>query len=232
MGRPMPHLAVLLALLAVAGCQRVHRLYDGPKRPAAEIAHLRNTGDVWARVIDGEIVPHDKPDDLGSVTYELAPGPHRIEAKYHFAQTSHHGNYVSYSSSEAYNMWSLYHDFEAGERYRLSRNDIKGGDEAYLPVLRNSAGEIVAETDRTRRPTTPSHRGTTLAGVAFDDQYTATGRPIYLLRDGTVTRGLLRHSRDPRDRFEDADVLQAVVYGYGVGFFEFLDVPPGDYVVW
>ena len=230
-------LFVVGLLPSLFGCARTHRLYDGPRRPAGEIAVLKNDASTWVRAIDGQDVPADKPDDFGSVVYELPPGEHRLEVIYHWAETTTSGQYTYRNSSKALNLWTLRHAFEAGKTYRLGFMMEGGGVWPLLIDGTGGKGEIVAYPELYPRPPTPpaAGEGTTLAGQGLlesqGQKYTATGRRIYLLRDTPEARDLLSGGASRR-RLTGSGKVVRECRGYGLGYFEFRDVEPGAYLIY
>jgi hypothetical protein len=113
--RPTPRLRAALAVAAAAagllltGCTSEWRAYDGPARPASELAVLRLPPDV----VRGSVRLNDEPSPVAGVTrIVVEPGPHRIEWAYR-----HHNRFVAEKNV----------DFvaEAGEELRLAQTFVR-----------------------------------------------------------------------------------------------------------
>jgi hypothetical protein len=108
--------AIVLTLLATGGCTK--QLYEGPKRPKAEVGTLDGTGTVLWR-IDGE---RQIVHALGFTFYELSPGPHSLVVRY---QTPEEPSALRNAAQrQASHDCSMILVVEAGARYRLRSRAI------------------------------------------------------------------------------------------------------------
>jgi hypothetical protein len=247
-------LLLAFVVACASGCaeqQAVTHLYDGPPRPPAEVAIVHNANDVFVRLVDGRAVDNDQPGDRTKRIFHLPPGEHRLEVEYHDVEKDLVGVVMAWRRS--YNLFTLRHDFEVGRVYRLEvLFESREGREIVIPVLMNDVNQQVARPDTSRRPPVVPEgaTGATLAGIAIAQEsdagglnprvITATGREVYLIEDSPATRewlGQLRETGQFNERYIRSSAPEAarssirLARGYGVGYFEFQDVPASDYII-
>ena len=244
--------AFAAAAFALLGCGQTQRLYDGPKRDADEVAVLRNGETVFVRYVDGrEVAVEEGATSWLGRDYHLLPGRHRVEVLEETASVS--GSPLTGSTiyqTRAYNLWTLRHDFKGGERYELGSHTVLVPDAARPPgnspetlslvaLFEMDGKEPVALPVLAPDPPRDPPRGRTLAGQAANERYTATGRLVFLVRDTPAARAWAkkprmaeRAARDLKRMLPPGEFAEArEVVGYGLGYFEFPDVPPGEWLV-
>lgn len=110
--RPLRAIATViagLAGLALGGCTTVWHAYDGPERPASELAVLRLPPDV----VRGSVTLDGTPSPLAGVTrIVLEPGPHQVGWQYR-----HHNRFVAAKD--------VRFTAEAGEELRLAQTFVR-----------------------------------------------------------------------------------------------------------
>ncbi len=230
------HLLILIFVAAACGCGKlgVHRVYDGPSLPLTEVAVVKDSAGVHVMLVDGDLIG-GKESEIAD-QYHLLPGSHRIEVFYSASA-------IFQGSWESLNLITFRHDFQAGHEYRFaSKRESLGDGRARLRLELHDVteGRKVADPSYGPGPPTfkPGQTGATIVGQASDGYYDdATGQTVYLVYDTPAVRNFLERNSG-RDRFEkgwDPEISKAVRYGetrgYGGGFFQFLDVPPGKYIV-
>ena len=250
------------AFLLSAGCggrATTYRLYDGPDRPEGRIAVVSDTDLVQIFRIDGRPagsdpygwpstsdyvgIPHLPRDD-----FHLEPGPHTLTVRVHSVEVG----FEQAALHRGLNAWTIRHDFEAGRRYGFGVEEVGLADlRAGQPVLVEYDGgeHLVARPDVAEQRLLPPETGEGAVVVgqgvarkgtnaeAIVGELNATGSILLLLLDpgpdaGRVSNTIADTRRAlRRDKSLPKGVRQTV--GYGLGFFEFRDVPPGDHlVVW
>ena len=229
---------LLLAVALVAsGCgpDKPFKAYVGPDRPLSEIAVVKRGRHTYAHALDGKTLQPSPTGDL-----HLPPGPHRLEVG--IAKPLPNGTEYSV------NYFTLRHDFEAGKTYRYDGRIMnvpgKGMSNDYAEVqLVEEPGEIFlakADFNFIEPPVPAADEGATIYGQAVSpDGMNATGRNVYLCHDTPQLRRWLRKQRglwgrtfpDGLKGSQQRRMIADVQAGYGQGFFDFQDVPPGKYLL-
>ena len=221
---------VALLVAGAAGCGGATRMYDGPKLSKEQRVRLRASDAARVRVIDGEEV---SVGGIGYRTFELRPGPHRIEAQYN---SSYHAGPNTTVTETGYNYWTLDHDFEPGRTYEVREASISSLGNVVVLAERDEKGDLREVARPTLAPAEPDPpaggEGSVVIGVAGTGQFNATGRPVYLLPDTPEVRawaaegvGTKSAESKLKRRVPNAQRKRAQrQLGYGLGYFEFRDV--------
>lgn len=141
--------SVLLSCFA-CGLIPPKRLYNGPERPAAEIAIVRPDTGVFATFFtltkEGN---RELPEELGKIdngrTFSLLPGDYKAMVTYDRKERAYsHKHKKTIVKSEKYSVTPGFMKFtvEAGRTYRLKIQDT--GYKKWRPELVDSSGSVVS----------------------------------------------------------------------------------------
>lgn len=234
------------ALVAVScGCgAKTIRAYEGDPLPPERAVRIRSGSSITFSAVDGRpIGDFDHSFDLfrysDRVLLELTPGPHRLTVGYRATQ----GNVVQYSVNDQ----TISHTFAPGDYSFVVSKESLGTSSVWHPKLIDSKTKApIVEAQPPGRPDAPSASkpGTaTVTGVAIVGVQLAAGQRVALIArnkrtDEWAAAWLAWNKRQaakvnhfdipPLDPGELKSPVRSTV-GYGVGYFEFKDVPPGEY---
>ena len=155
------YLSVLAAgTLALTGCQSVnYRLYEGPERPADQVAHLEVPH--VAQVVSVDSVKLNFAGRLATgetTTYTIDPGAHRLAVRYHEFWPIGEDDHETFSSDPV----MLEGAFEAGSVYRVqlkrpqTLNEARAFEKAPVFTLIQASTVTPADHDKSKAVLKPS----------------------------------------------------------------------------
>lgn len=244
------YLVILVTGILGGGCAKSHyQAYEGTQLTAEQVArvHCREAQVIRVDSVDmrkqnSVLNFYASPEPLRDIQIDVTPGVHRISLRYRRIE----GGVVHCSP----NQFSILYDFKANQDYAFAiSEDNQGRMTLWSPELIDKQTKTVLAKHETKPlPAKNSKAGTaTIRGIAVERGATATGNDVFLIQKNDRTQrwvdGEIAYwNREPgffsdlsglghTDPPEVKKPLQTTV-GYGMGFFEFLDVPPGDYFIY
>ncbi|MEM6313709.1 MAG: hypothetical protein AAF743_06455 [Planctomycetota bacterium] len=251
-------LALVLIAVGCGGPKRpAAKLYAGPVQPAQQLASVEESAGVRMVAFNNQLLWNEDKLRRGETgfqlvyapikgqTYSIEPGDQRMVVLWQDVSFESHASYTIKRWSATRGNFSLRHAFEAGKKYKFGTFDFDGprGSVTIPVLLEEGEDRPVAYPEIFAEPIEGinSATGTTVYGIGtvkWDDAYhNVAGRQIALLTDiDGFRRWYERKTDDGKQQGSFAseppgwdDAPKTV--GYGVGQFDFKDVPPGKYIV-
>ena len=189
-------------IVFLVGCGGTQRVYEGEKRPLADVARVYNSNGVQITSIDGiEVAPPSKLlwDDRWktsakeNTSFDLLPGRHRLTVWLdRFESQEQTYDTMIVTRLQAQNQMSLVYDFEAGKKYEFAveihRKGVGGGPTGeWKPLLiERGTDKIVAGPEDTPAVVSASAAPFARATPAASTGASVSGVARLTFTDGTV----------------------------------------------